>query len=174
MHERLHPCASRFCTSVCHNAACVTLFPCAAGFDVEQSLQSLKPHWVSRASADQRKHAAQGSNPSLACRTGLQPRPSRQGPTHSLLLTRVSLALDRGRAGRTGPGVCFRLYSQAEYDVLDAFTPPALLRTPLEAVALLLLKLGAAIVSMASGVCSSVPGHEGGAGGVPGHSVGRA
>ena len=74
-----------------------------AGFDAEQSLRSLSPHWVSRASADQRK----------------------------------------GRAGRTGPGVCFRLYSQAEYDALDAFTPPALLRTPLEAVALLLLRLGA-------------------------------
>ena len=63
-----------------------------AGFDAEQSLSSLSPHWVSRASADQRK----------------------------------------GRAGRTGPGVCFRLYSQGEYDALDAFTPPALLRTPLE------------------------------------------
>ena len=100
MHERLHPYASRFCNPVCHNAACVallrvsrcsacvTLFPCAAGFDVEQSLQSLKPHWVSRASADQRKHASQGSNPSLACHTGLQPQPSRQVP-HTACYSRV-------------------------------------------------------------------------------------
>ena len=41
-----------------------------------------------------------------------------------------------GRAGRSRPGVCLRLYTQAMYDKMDAFQTPELLRTPLEEVCL--------------------------------------
>ena len=41
-----------------------------------------------------------------------------------------------GRAGRSRPGVCFRLYSQKMYDAMDEFQTPELLRTPLEEVCL--------------------------------------
>ena len=70
-------------------------------FDPDARMQSLQPHWVSQASAEQRK----------------------------------------GRAGRTGPGTCYRLYAHAEYMALAEFTTPELLRTPLEGVALQLASL---------------------------------
>ncbi|KAJ3300017.1 DEAH (Asp-Glu-Ala-His) box polypeptide 34 [Borealophlyctis nickersoniae] len=37
-----------------------------------------------------------------------------------------------GRAGRTGPGECYRFYSQREYSRLNAFPVPEILRMPLE------------------------------------------
>ena len=41
-----------------------------------------------------------------------------------------------GRAGRSRPGVCFRLYSPIMYERMDEFQTPELLRTPLEEVCL--------------------------------------
>lgn len=44
--------------------------------------------------------------------------------------------------GRTGPGVCFRMYSQKEYDNLTAYTKPEIQRVPLDSLLLQLLSMG--------------------------------
>jgi ATP-dependent helicase HrpA len=50
-----------------------------------------------------------------------------------------------GRCGRVGPGVCFRLYSEADFNARERFTPPEILRTNLASVILQAeaLRLGA-------------------------------
>ena len=41
-----------------------------------------------------------------------------------------------GRAGRTGPGECFRFYSQEEYNHFAEFPQPEIMRVPLEPILL--------------------------------------
>jgi len=41
-----------------------------------------------------------------------------------------------GRCGRLGPGICIRLYSQADYEARDRYTPPEIQRTNLASVIL--------------------------------------
>lgn len=48
----------------------------------------------------------------------------------------------RGRCGRTGPGLCIRLYSEADYAARPRFTPPEILRTNLASVILQMASLG--------------------------------
>lgn len=50
-----------------------------------------------------------------------------------------------GRAGRTRPGTCFRLYSIEHYDVMEPFTLPELLRVPLTDICLNAKILGPSI-----------------------------
>lgn len=50
----------------------------------------------------------------------------------------------RGRAGRTAPGVCYRLWSEAEDRALSASTPPEMLEADLTPLALELAAWGAA------------------------------
>ncbi|MCU1345309.1 MAG: ATP-dependent helicase HrpA, partial [Acidimicrobiia bacterium] len=47
-----------------------------------------------------------------------------------------------GRCGRVAPGICIRLYSQADYDDRPAFTDPEILRTNLASVILQMTSLG--------------------------------
>lgn len=48
-----------------------------------------------------------------------------------------------GRAGRVGPGHCYRLYSTAVYtNLMPRYAAPEILRTPLEAVVLLMKHIG--------------------------------
>ncbi len=47
-----------------------------------------------------------------------------------------------GRCGRLGPGVCVRLYSEADFNARDAYTPPEVLRSSLAGVILVMLDLG--------------------------------
>lgn len=47
-----------------------------------------------------------------------------------------------GRAGRTGPGVCFRLYSEKDFESFDAFTPAEIHLVPLESLLLSMVTLG--------------------------------
>jgi len=48
-------------------------------------------------------------------------------------------ALQRsGRAGRTGPGHCYRLYSNGLYGKLEKYTSPQILQFPLDQVVLYL------------------------------------
>ncbi|KAI9363939.1 P-loop containing nucleoside triphosphate hydrolase protein [Zopfochytrium polystomum] len=70
-----------------------------------------------------------------------------------------------GRAGRTGPGeVCFRFYSQREFEGLNDFPVPEILRTPLEALLLQVRAYGLGNPRLfdfiekpaASALCSSV------------------
>ena len=45
----------------------------------------------------------------------------------------------KGRCGRLGPGVCIRLYSEADFDLRPEFTEPEILRTSLASVILRML-----------------------------------
>lgn len=82
--------------------------------------------------------------------TGLA-RISRYSPRSKLqrlpieAISRASADQRKGRCGRVGPGVCFRLYSESSYESRDAFTTPEIQRTNLAAVILqtMALKLGA-------------------------------
>jgi len=52
-----------------------------------------------------------------------------------------------GRAGRTGPGHCYRLYSSAVYqDKFPQFEEPQVLRTPIDALVMQLKSIGIASV----------------------------
>ncbi|GFY57113.1 probable ATP-dependent RNA helicase DHX34 [Trichonephila inaurata madagascariensis] len=57
-------------------------------------------------------------------------------------ISKASAEQRKGRAGRTGPGACFRLYSQKEYDGLAAYTKPEIQRVPLDSLLLQLLSMG--------------------------------
>jgi len=46
-----------------------------------------------------------------------------------------------GRAGRTGPGHCYRLYSSAMYQELQDHTTPDILTIPIEGISILLFIL---------------------------------
>ncbi len=48
----------------------------------------------------------------------------------------------KGRCGRIGPGLCIRLYDEADFLSRPAFTPPEIVRTNLAAVILQMLQLG--------------------------------
>lgn len=52
-------------------------------------------------------------------------------------ISKASASQRAGRAGRTGPGHCYRLYSSAVYeDTLPQFAVPEILRTPVEGLVL--------------------------------------
>ncbi|KAL1442492.1 hypothetical protein MTO96_030774 [Rhipicephalus appendiculatus] len=57
-------------------------------------------------------------------------------------ISRASAEQRKGRAGRAGPGVCFRLYSEAEYESLAAYSTPEIQRVPLNSLLLQLVALG--------------------------------
>lgn len=60
-------------------------------------------------------------------------------------ISQASAAQRSGRCGRTAPGVCIRLYSEADFDTRPRYTDPEVLRTNLAAVLLRMasLRLGA-------------------------------
>ena len=47
-------------------------------------------------------------------------------------ISRASAEQRTGRAGRTGPGHCYRLYSSALFAKMDEFSQPEILKTPLD------------------------------------------
>jgi HrpA-like RNA helicase len=47
-----------------------------------------------------------------------------------------------GRAGRTGPGVCYRLYTDADYNTFNEFTTPEIRRVPLNSLILQMISMG--------------------------------
>lgn len=57
-------------------------------------------------------------------------------------VTKSSAIQRMGRAGRTGPGICYRLYSGEAYERFHESVEPQLLREPLDGVILSLLALG--------------------------------
>lgn len=62
-------------------------------------------------------------------------------------LTEQSISQDSakqrsGRAGRTGPGVCYRLYSEEEFNQFDPYTIAEIHLVPLEALVLHMVSLG--------------------------------
>ncbi len=59
-------------------------------------------------------------------------------------VSRASADQRRGRAGRLGPGICCRLWSEAEQATLMAYTPPEILEADLAPLALDLAEWGVA------------------------------
>jgi len=57
-------------------------------------------------------------------------------------ISRSSADQRKGRCGRVGPGVCVRLYSEADYDSRPRFTDPEIRRTSLASVILQMTALG--------------------------------
>ena len=57
-------------------------------------------------------------------------------------ISRASSEQRKGRAGRTGPGVCFRLYAESDYDEFQAYTTPEIQRVPLDSLVLQLISMG--------------------------------
>ena len=47
-------------------------------------------------------------------------------------ISRASAEQRMGRAGRTGPGHVYRLYSSALFSKMDEFSQPEILKTPLD------------------------------------------
>jgi ATP-dependent RNA helicase DHX57 len=51
-------------------------------------------------------------------------------------ITRAAGRQRRGRAGRTSPGVCYKLYTRARERKMAQFPRPEILRVPLESICL--------------------------------------
>jgi len=58
------------------------------------------------------------------------------GSLQEVWISKASADQRKGRAGRTGPGVCFRLYSEAEYERFQKNTPPEISRANLQGLVL--------------------------------------
>ncbi|XP_062516968.1 probable ATP-dependent RNA helicase DHX34 [Corticium candelabrum] len=56
-------------------------------------------------------------------------------------ISKASAEQRKGRAGRTGPGVCFRLYASADYDALQDYATPEIHRVPLDSLVLQMVDL---------------------------------
>lgn len=57
-------------------------------------------------------------------------------------ISRASSEQRKGRAGRTGPGVCFRLYAESDYDAFNEYSTPEIMRVPLDSLVLQSVALG--------------------------------
>ena len=57
-------------------------------------------------------------------------------------ISRASAEQRKGRSGRTGPGVCFRLYADSEYKALAAYSAPEIQRVPLDNLILQMISMG--------------------------------
>jgi len=82
--------------------------------------------------------------------------------TESLVESSVSKASSnqrKGRAGRTGPGTCYRLFSKHDFDTRDLFTLEEIFRTDLSEVVLQMAELG--ITDFKSFDFISKPGNQG-------------
>ncbi|CAL1528445.1 unnamed protein product [Lymnaea stagnalis] len=57
-------------------------------------------------------------------------------------ISRASSEQRKGRAGRTGPGVCFRLYDESDYNSFEEYATPELQRVPLDSLILQMISMG--------------------------------
>ncbi|CAF1190863.1 unnamed protein product [Adineta steineri] len=57
-------------------------------------------------------------------------------------ISRASAEQRKGRAGRTGPGVCFRLYSEHDYLSFQEYSTPEIRRVPLDSLMLQMISMG--------------------------------
>ncbi|UJR09789.1 hypothetical protein I4U23_014016 [Adineta vaga] len=57
-------------------------------------------------------------------------------------ISRASAEQRKGRAGRTGPGVCFRLYSEQDYLSFQEYSTPEIRRVPLDSLMLQMISMG--------------------------------
>uniref|UniRef100_A0A914C233 Helicase C-terminal domain-containing protein n=1 Tax=Acrobeloides nanus TaxID=290746 RepID=A0A914C233_9BILA len=56
-------------------------------------------------------------------------------------ISKASAEQRKGRAGRTGPGVCYRLYSVEQFNKMEPFTPSEIKRVSLESLVLQVLSM---------------------------------
>ncbi|KAL6256792.1 hypothetical protein P5V15_011732 [Pogonomyrmex californicus] len=57
-------------------------------------------------------------------------------------ISKASAEQRKGRAGRTGPGICYRIYSEEEYKILERYSTPELQRVPLDSSLLQMIAMG--------------------------------
>ncbi|KAL3314182.1 DEAH (Asp-Glu-Ala-His) box polypeptide 34 [Cichlidogyrus casuarinus] len=57
-------------------------------------------------------------------------------------ISQASAEQRKGRAGRTGPGVCFRLYNEADFLQWPKFNIPEIRRVPLDSIVLQMVAMG--------------------------------
>ncbi|XP_011500443.1 PREDICTED: probable ATP-dependent RNA helicase DHX34 [Ceratosolen solmsi marchali] len=57
-------------------------------------------------------------------------------------ISKASAEQRKGRAGRTGPGVCYRLYSSDDYSAFEKYSTPELQRVPLDSSLLQMIAMG--------------------------------
>lgn len=90
-------------------------------YDSTSKVQRLKEFWVSKASADQRK--------------------GRAGMFHFIVI-KMLFYYSIFYSGRTGPGVCYRLYSEDEFEAMAKYSTPELQKVPLDALLLQMVAMG--------------------------------
>ncbi|KAJ8670739.1 hypothetical protein QAD02_001998 [Eretmocerus hayati] len=57
-------------------------------------------------------------------------------------ISKASAEQRKGRAGRTGPGVCYRLYSADDYSAFEKYSTPEMQRVPLDSSLLQMIAMG--------------------------------
>lgn len=57
-------------------------------------------------------------------------------------ISKASAEQRKGRAGRTGPGACFRMYDESEYEAFDDYSVPEIQRVPLDSLVLQMISMG--------------------------------
>ena len=57
-------------------------------------------------------------------------------------ISQASSEQRKGRAGRTGPGVCFRLYDESDYKAFEEYSTPEIQRVPLDSLILQMVSMG--------------------------------
>ncbi|XP_077174696.1 putative ATP-dependent RNA helicase DHX34 isoform X2 [Paroedura picta] len=57
-------------------------------------------------------------------------------------ISRASAEQRKGRAGRTGPGVCYRLYAESDYESFAAYSLPEIQRVALDSLVLQMKSMG--------------------------------
>lgn len=67
---------------------------------------------------------------------------TRMNRLQEIWISKASAEQRKGRAGRTGPGVCFRLYSPNDYDNFIDFSKPEIQRVSLESLILNMIAMG--------------------------------
>lgn len=55
-------------------------------------------------------------------------------------ISRASSEQRKGRAGRTGPGVCYRLYSESDYNAFAPYPVPEIHRVALDSLILQVIR----------------------------------
>lgn len=57
-------------------------------------------------------------------------------------ISKASAEQRKGRAGRTGPGICYRIYSEKSYEELEQYSTAEIHRVPLESLLLQMISMG--------------------------------
>lgn len=57
-------------------------------------------------------------------------------------ISKASADQRKGRAGRTGPGICYRLYSEKDFYDLEGYSTAEIFRVPLESMLLQMISMG--------------------------------